>query len=166
MTLHGMNEWQLLERYARDHSEEAFAELVALHLNWIYSVAFRHVGDAHLAEDVVQSVFVLLAQKAGEVRGTTPVNGWLFRTTCHVAAHARRAEQRRRIRETAAAAMITDSHPADSDLLWQQMAPHLDLAVAALSEADRSAILLRYYEKMPFRMVGERLGVSEEAVRK
>jgi DNA-binding Lrp family transcriptional regulator len=55
----------------------------------------------------------------------------------------------------------------DTDqILWDQLAPHLDQAVAALSEADRSAILLRFYERMPLRSVGERMGVSEEAARK
>src|SRR6266446_9460559 len=167
MTLRSMGDWQLLQAYARDRSEAAFAELVRLHLDWVYSVALRHVGDPHLAEDVVQSVFVLLARKARHLRPGTLLSGWLFRTTRHVAAHARRAEQRRKSREATACTMIHDSTAPDTgEILWQQLAPHLDQAVAALSEADRSAILLRFYEKMPLRRVGERLGVSEEAAKK
>ncbi len=120
-----------------------------------------------LAEDVVQSVFVLLARKARDLRPGTLLGGWLFRTTRHVAGHARRAEQRRKIREATACTMSHDTTSPDTDeILWQQLAPHLDQAVAALSEADRSAILLRFYEKMPLREVGERLGVSEEAAKK
>jgi hypothetical protein len=56
--------------------------------------------------------------------------------------------------------------PDTDEILWDQLAPHLDQAVAALCEADRSAILLRFYERMPLGKVGERLGVSEEAARK
>jgi len=167
MTLLGMDDRQLLAAYARDRSETAFAELLGLHLNWVYSVALRQVGDPHLAEDVVQSVFVLLARKAPDLRPGTPLNGWLFRATGHVAAHARRTELRRKLRESTACTMITDaSSPDASEQLWQQLAPHLDQAVAALSEADRSAVLLRFYEKMPLRTVGERLGISEEAAKK
>ena len=162
-----MDEWQLLQTYAKDRSEAAFAELVSRHLDWVYSVALRHVGDAHLAEDVVQSVFVLLARKARDLRPGTLLGGWLFRTTRHVAGHARRAEQRRKSREATAFTMIDDSSSPNTDeILWQQLAPHLDEAVTALPEADRSAILLRFYEKMPLRKVGERLGVSEEAAKK
>jgi RNA polymerase sigma factor (sigma-70 family) len=162
-----MGDWQLLQVYARDRSEAAFAELVRLHLDWVYSVALRQVGDPHLAEDVAQSVFVLLARKADALRPETIVGGWLFRTTCHVAAHARRGEQRRKIREATACAMIQDTTSSGSDeIRWQQLAPHLDPAVAALSQADRSAILLRFYEKMPLRTVGERLGIGEEAAKK
>ena len=162
-----MDDWQLLQAYARDHSESAFAQLVQLHVDWIYSVALRHVGDPHLAEDVVQSVFVLLARKARDLRPGTLPAGWLFRTTCHVAAHARRTEVRRKIREATAHAMSHDTQSPDTDEnLWQQLAPHLDRAVASLSEADRSAILLRFYQKMPLRELGEKLGVSEDSAKK
>jgi RNA polymerase sigma factor (sigma-70 family) len=162
-----MDDWQLLQAYANDRSEAAFAELVRLHLDWVFSVALRHVGDPHLAEDVVQSVFVLLARKARDLSPGTLVGGWLFRTTRLVAGHARRAEQRRKIREATACIMSQDTTSPDTDeMLWEQLAPHLDQAVAALSEADRSAILLRFYEKMPLCSVGERMGVSEDAAKK
>jgi RNA polymerase sigma factor (sigma-70 family) len=167
MTTRNMDDWQLLQQYARNRSEGAFAELVRLHLDWVYSVALRHVSDPHLAEDVAQSVFVLLARKGGDLRPGTLLGGWLFRTTCHVAAHARRTEQRRKIRETTASTMSPDTHSPDAtELLWQRLAPHLDQAVAALSTDDRAAILMRFYEKMPLRKVGERLGVSEDAAKK
>src|SRR5664279_3479939 len=162
-----MDDWQLLQAYAKNRSEAAFAELVRLHLDWVYSVALRHVGDPHLAEDVVQSVFVLLARKARDFGPGTLLGGWVFRTTRLVAGHARRAEQRRKSREAAACTMSHDTTSPDTDeILWQQLSPHLDQAVAALSADDRSAILLRFYEKMPLRQVGEKLGVSEEAAKK
>src|SRR5208283_208247 len=116
-----MDDWQLLQAYAKNRSEAAFAELVRLHLNWVYSVALRHVGDPHLAEDVVQSVFVLLARKARDLRPGTLLGGWLFRTTRHVASHAVRAEQRRKTREATACSMIQDTTAPDPDeILWQQ----------------------------------------------
>ena len=167
MTLHDMGDWQLLEAYAKGRSEAAFAQLVKLHLDWVYSVALRHVGDPHLAEDVVQAVFMLLARKAGDLKPGTLLGGWLFRTTCHVAAHARRGEQRRKIREATACVMnLDDSSPDGGHMLWQQLAPHLDQAVAALPESERSAVLLRFYEKLPFREVGERLEITDEAAKK
>ena len=167
MTLHTMGDWQLLQAYAENSSEPAFTELVRLHIDWVYSVAIRNVGDPHLAEDVVQSVFVLLARKSRSIRPGTLVGGWLFRTTLHVAAHARRAENRRINRETTACTMIHDTASSTTDeMLWQQLAPHLDQAVAALSAADRSAILLRFYQKAPLRDIGESLGISEEAAKK
>ena len=55
----------LLSLYARTGSESAFRELVSRYLDLVYSTAYRLVGgDAQSAQDVVQTVFVALAQKA------------------------------------------------------------------------------------------------------
>ena len=55
----------LLSRYVRERSESAFAEIVHRHLDGVYSTALRRVGgDAHLAQDVSQKVFIALAKKA------------------------------------------------------------------------------------------------------
>jgi RNA polymerase sigma factor (sigma-70 family) len=164
MTMHTMGDWELLQAYVASRSETAFAELVRRHLNWVYSTALRQVGDRHLAEDVAQAVFVLLARRSADLRPGTLLGGWLFRTTRFVASHALRSELRRKSREAMACTM---SNTADSsETIWPQLAPHLDRAVADLSAVDRSAILLRFYEKLPLREVGERLGISEDAAKK
>ncbi|HEV2296354.1 MAG TPA: sigma factor [Tepidisphaeraceae bacterium] len=55
---------ELLDRYARCGDDAAFRELVRRHLDLVYSSASRRVGDGHLAEDVTQALFMILAQKA------------------------------------------------------------------------------------------------------
>ncbi|HVM62194.1 MAG TPA: sigma-70 family RNA polymerase sigma factor [Verrucomicrobiae bacterium] len=162
-----MGDWELLQAYVKHRSDAVFAELVRRHLDWVYSAALRQTRDPHLAEDVAQSVFVLLARKADKLRPGTIVSGWLFRTTLFVAASAIRAERRRKIREEKAVAMapLTTSCPED-DIPWNQLTPHLDQSVAALSKTDRSAILLRFYEQKSLREVGQQLGLSEDAAKK
>jgi len=162
-----MDDRDLLAAYVRDRSEAAFGELVRRHLAWVYSVALRHLGNPVLAEDVAQSVFVLLARKAGSLRSGILLGGWLFQTTRFVANRALRAERRRKSREETAASMIPSTTlPDENETVWKQLEPYLDQAVAALSEVDRQAILLRFYEKRPLLEVGRRLGLSEEAAKK
>jgi RNA polymerase sigma factor (sigma-70 family) len=159
-----MEDQQLLRDYVARNSDEAFTELVRLHLGLVYSAALRKVGDRSAAEDVTQTVFTLLAQKAPTLGPDVILAGWLYQTACFKAAQHQRAESRRHHREQEAAAMQDDNGP--SELRWERIEPLLDDAMQAMSETDRAAILLRFFQQKRLREVGLALGVEEEAARK
>ena len=155
---------QLLAEYVRSGSEAAFRELVALYLNLVISAALRLVeGDAHRAEDVAQIVFADLARQARTFSPDIMLGGWLHRHTCFVAANTMRGERRRQSRERQAVEMnaLQDQPEANLSLI----APILDDAINQLGDADRTAILLRFFEQRDFRSVGEALGSNEDAAR-
>ena len=54
----------LLRQYAEDNSESAFAALAEKYVNLVYSTALRSAGNAQAAEEITQSVFIILAKKA------------------------------------------------------------------------------------------------------
>jgi hypothetical protein len=53
----------------------------------------------------------------------------------------------------------------DSTSTFDHVAPILDQVIGQLPEEDRTAVLLRFFEKRDFRSVGEALGSSEDAAR-
>jgi RNA polymerase sigma factor (sigma-70 family) len=167
--VNGPSDQQLLARYARHRDEGAFAELVRRQVDLVYSAARRLVVDPHLAEDVTQAVFTALARQASEVarrlEGGAPLSGWLHVTTRNHAAATVRTEERRRAREQEAVAMQEPSVP-ESTVNWEQIAPQLDHALAELSDVDRDALLLRFFERRTAKEIGDRLGVGEEAAQK
>lgn len=152
---------ELLAEWTARRSEPAFARLVERYVALVHSAARRQVNDPHLAEEITQAVFILLARKAGSLGRQAVLAGWLCRTAHFAARDALKAERRRQHREQLAAHM--DTTP---DAAWQQLAPLLDEAVAQLREADRNAIVLRYYEQRPLDEVGAALGIGADAAQK
>src|SRR5271154_3542512 len=91
---------ELLARFARTNSEDAFAELVKRHVNLVYSAALRQVnGDDHFAKDVAQMVFADLARKASSLSRRESLTGWLYTSAHFAATKIVRGENRRRDRE-------------------------------------------------------------------
>lgn len=154
---------ELLHAFSRDRSQDAFAELVRAHSSFVYSIAKRRLGQQQLAEEVTQTVFLRLATTCPRLPSEAALAGWLHRTTLHVAIDTWRSEVRRQTREQKAAAM--EPSPSETPELWNEIAPHLDEALNALPEADRQALLLRFFQQKSMRETGALLGVSEDAAK-
>jgi uncharacterized protein (TIGR03435 family) len=159
------DDMDLLREYAVHQSEAAFEILVARHVGLVHSAAMRQVRHPQLAEEITQSVFIILARKAGSLNAKTVLPGWLYRTTRYAAGAALKMQSRRERRQHEAhlQSMIQEpqSHPG-----WEQIAPLLDEAMEHLRGKDRDAIVLRYFQNKSLREVGATLGVDEYAAQK
>jgi RNA polymerase sigma factor (sigma-70 family) len=154
---------QLLERYTRQHAEDAFAEIVRRHLDLVFSAALRQVHSPQLAEEVAQSAFTDLARQADRLAPDTVLSAWLYQVTRRTAIDVVRREARRQAREQVAQELnAMNTTTAD----WTHIEPLLDEAMQALEATDRTAVLLRYFENKSLRDVGQTLGTTEEAARK
>jgi RNA polymerase sigma factor (sigma-70 family) len=160
---------QLLRAFAADRDQAAFGELVRRHQNMVYSTALRKLGSSDLAADVAQNVFLALATKAAWLSHKTNVGGWLYKSTLFEAARRQRDELRRRSREHLYAEDMKAHPPSENDEEAQragQLLPLLDQAMSALPEADREALVLRFFRDLSLRETGAALGTTEEAARK
>ena len=164
----------LVREFAANQSETAFAALVERHIALVHSAALRQVGDTHLAEEITQAVFIILARKAASLGSKTILSAWLYRTTRYAAADALRARRRRQAREQEAHMQSILNQP-DTDLshqsetaaeVWAQLAPLLDDALAELGETDRTALVLRFFENKTAREIAGALRMGEAAAQK
>ena len=160
------NDTELLRRYVENGSEPAFAELVRKLLNLVYSAALRETqGDTGLAEDVTQAVFHELARKASSLVRHPALSSWLYTSVRLFAANVRRSEQSRQRREQEVFAMSELNENESPESVWQQVRPALDDAMHDLSEKDRTAVILRFFEGRNLSEIGQTLGLRENAAR-
>ena len=153
----------LLKEYVEHGSEEAFAALVARHVNKVYSIALRHTRNAHQAEEITQAVFVTLARKSRQLGERVILSGWLCRTARLSAVTFVRSEIRRTRREQEAH-MQNLLNESQSEV-WPQIAPLLDVAMAGLTETDHDAVAMRFFDGKSMKEIGAALGASEDATK-
>ena len=155
----------LLHRYAHEGDEAAFSELVGRHVNLVWGAAQRITRDHDLARDVAQTVFCDLARKARSLPSATIIPGWLYRSASLAALKTLRTNARRSERERLA---MIDTSPSDDaeTRAANALLPYVDEALAKLPEADRDAVLLRYFGGKNYAQIGATAGISDDAAQK
>ncbi len=148
----------LLLRYARSQDAEAFALLVKKYSTLVFSVALRVTKNAATAEDVAQDCFLRLARQAAAIQGSLP--GWLHRVALNRSLDVNRAEaSRKRCEERTAKSAIPESAPT-----WEQIAPHVDAALAELPSHLRDPLVQRFLLGRTQTEIGADLGVNQATV--
>ena len=143
-------------------SESALGQLYVRHASDAIGLAYLLTGDRHLAEDLVQDAFVRLVGRFQHLRNPDAFDAYLRRTivnlfTSHL--RRRRVERAYLMREGARAGGTAPTEPdvGTRDVLWN--------ALQQLPQRQRAAVVLRYYEDLSEREVGDALRCSPAAVK-
>jgi RNA polymerase sigma factor (sigma-70 family) len=158
------NDKELLEDFVRRGSDPAFAQLVRRYVDLVHAAAMRQVRDAHLAEDVTQATFIVLARRASAVP-TANLPGWLLATARLCAKDAIKKQVRRSHYEHHAATMrpTVSPSPAEPD---PELSVHLDDALSQLRAKETTAVAMRYLQDKPLGDVATAMGISRDAAQK
>ena len=159
-----MEDHLLISEYQRNGSQAAFEELTRRYHLALYRAALRQVGDADLAREVVQNVFVALSRKAIELSKLRTVAGWLFRATRFEALRVRREHSRRARHDAAIVEFSKDSSSTAPDaggakLLVQE-------SLKALPRIERELLVERFFENKPLKTIAAARAISVDAAQK
>ncbi len=153
-----LNDQSLLAHWYRHRNAEAFRVLATRHARMVYATALRILRNVHDAEEVAQQSFLALAQTRRPPSGN--VAAWLHRTAFRAALNLTRARKRRTARDHAYAA----TKPESTRTEWDDIRGLVDEAVAGLPDACRECIVLYFFEEQTHAAIGERLGITRQAV--
>jgi RNA polymerase sigma factor (sigma-70 family) len=147
---------ELLRRFASLRDEAAFAQLVQRHGPLVLGVCRRALADTHVAEDVFQAAFLVLARRAGTIRKAESVGSWLYGVAQRLSLQARQRLARQRAHEGAApggpsaGTANRENHPVPLDLVTamsnRELLAALDTELKALPVKYQSPLILCYLE--------------------
>jgi RNA polymerase sigma-70 factor (ECF subfamily) len=138
---------------------EAYRVLVERHSRTVYKMAYRIMGNAHDAEEVVQESFLRGYQKLKQFVGNANFGTWVYRIAANYAIdriRQRNAEEARREApsrggedsfEVDPLHQVQDTSPSPERLAGSaQLAERMKAALAGLSPAERTAIVMRHWD--------------------
>ena len=152
--------------------EAAFASLVRKYQEEVHRLAWRKIGDFHIAEDITQETFLRVYQKLETLEDPTLFPGWLYVIVNHlcVAWFRKNRLQAESLEETHISEIETEAysryvateHAKTSDEAQRGLVEKL---LTKLNESDRTIITLHYFEEMTSAEIGTFLGVSENTIK-
>lgn len=141
----------------------AFRQLADRHTPLVHALAWRLLGDAAEAEDVVQEAFVKLWVNA---KGWTPtgggLGGWLRRVTTNACLD--RLRRRRFVNDGAVPEQADETPPADAMIDAERRRIAVAAAIRALPDRQRAAIVLTYHEGVSNAEAAAILGMGVKAL--
>ena len=159
-----MQDEESLVRRAKQHDQEAFAQLYEQYFDKIYRYVILRIGNDAEAEDMTQQVFLNALQSISSFRWKgIPFSAWLFRI-----AHNKVVDYLRRKKGTI---VPLDESLASNDRNTQLVVEHrqdveqLLLATKKLTGAQREVISLRFASELSIAEVARIMGKSEGAVK-
>jgi len=162
----------------RDGSAAAFEELMLRHQGRLVMILEHLVGSRDLAEDLTQDVFLRVYRSRQRYQPGAKFSTWLYTIANNVAANALRSQSRRReVNLAASESGPLGAHPLEVMIQassGQIPARQLDkaeardivrLALAALNERQRLAVLLNKFEGMSYADIAETMELTPQAIK-
>jgi RNA polymerase sigma-70 factor (ECF subfamily) len=138
---------------------DAYRVLVERHSRTVYRMAYRMTGNTHDAEEVVQESFLRAYQKLKQFAGNANFGTWVYRIAANYAIdriRQRNVEEARRESPSKAGQDALEADPLNQvqDVLPSperlagsaQLAERMKAALAELSPAERTAIVMRHWD--------------------
>jgi RNA polymerase sigma-70 factor, ECF subfamily len=157
---------------------DAYRVLVERHSRTVYRMAYRMMGNAHDAEDVVQESFLRAYQKLRQFAGNANFGTWVYRIAANYAIdrlRQRNTEEARRERpsttgedslEVDPLSQAQDMSPSPEQLARSaQLGERMKAALAELSPAERTAIVMRHWDGCGIDEIAEVLKSNSNATK-
>ena len=152
--------------------ETAFAELVNKYQKPVHALAWRKIGDFHIAEDITQDTFLKVYQRLHTLKDPNQFSGWIYVITANLCATWLRKKriqtqplegtETTMIQEDAYSRHVTEERGRTAVEAQREVVKKL---LAKLQESERTVMTLYYLGEMKVEDISRFLGVSASTIR-
>jgi RNA polymerase sigma-70 factor (ECF subfamily) len=159
-----------LVRALKRRTEEAFNILVNRYKTYVYSVAYKRVGNFSDAEEIAQMVFVEVFEHIRELKEPSKLLSWLYGITDRIALNWLRNCRKRTfsLNEVSSDIPGKDSNAVEMLTLQEESEVKTREAMKiyqSLSLDHQVIVNLKYMEGLSYEDIARRLGVTKDVVR-
>lgn len=153
---------EALVRAAVAGDSKAFEKLYQQHYRRVYSICMRMLGNAALAEDLTQDVFLLVYRKIGTFRGDSAFTTWLHRLTVNqvLMYWRKRGVKLEQTADDDSLASVADTQLQDTRRVSLIDRLALERAIGELPPGYRTVFVLHDVEGYQHEEIAEMLGVT------
>ncbi len=162
---------ELVARSARGDAD-SFNQLIARWERPIYALAYRVIGREEDARDVCQETFLRAFRGIAAFKGQAKFSSWLYRIALNLCRDWIRRERRTPVVQAPDGVdlteLVSERGPVESveDLVARQdMSRLLAKAMRALSDEQRTAVVLKEYQGLTFQEIADLLGCPLSTVK-
>ena len=152
--------------------EAAFAELVNKYQKPVHTLAWRKIGDFHIAEDITQDAFLKVYQRLHTLKDPNQFSGWLYVITANLCATWLRKKriqtqpledtETTMIQEDAYSRHVSEERTKTAAESQREVVKQL---LAKLKESERTVMTLHYLGEMTVAEISRFLGVSVNTIK-
>ena len=167
------NDVQLIRRILLG-DDEAFSTLVRRHQKGIHALAWRKVGDFHVAEEIAQDTFLQVYKNLAQLKNPNQFSGWMYVIASRLcfkwlqknknksAMHSLEDTPVEEIEESSYTHHVSEQRQTEITENRHELVKRL---LAKLPESERTAVTLYYLGEMTAKEIGKYLGVSVNTVK-
>ena len=162
---------QLIQRVLQG-DEDAFSPLVKKYQKGIHALAWRKIGDFHIAQEITQDAFLRAYRKLGALKNPNAFAGWLYVIVARLCLDWLRKNRipiesldtvdSSEMDKESYSQYVTDQQKSEADETLREVVKEL---LQKLPESERTVMTLHYLGEMTIKAISEFLGVSPNTVK-
>ena len=162
---------QLIQRTLQG-DQDAFSPLVKKYQKGVHALAWRKIGDFHIAQEITQDAFLRAYQKLGTLKNPNAFAGWLYVIVAHLCLDWIRKNRipmdsldttdPSEVDKVSYSQYVTDQQKSEADETRREVVKQL---LKKLPESERTVMTLHYLGEMTIKAISEFLGVSPNTVK-